>query len=142
MPFAADREAAHGDAVDGLDARAELVVPADVIARAGGDDLDLGVPGEPFGDVARVQLGAAVDVGAVALNDDRELHDSAGPPVGLAEVRAGLFRLRSRASPGGRWLTPADPGLARSHPVRPGGGGRADGAAASAVRPRQPTWSR
>jgi hypothetical protein len=39
------------------------------------------VTGESFGNVARVQLGAAVDVRAVALDRDRELHDSDGSGV-------------------------------------------------------------
>ena len=58
----------------------QLVTPGDVVARARGEDFDLRVPRQAFGDVARVQFGAAVDVGAVALDDDRELHCS-GPSV-------------------------------------------------------------
>ena len=80
LTFPGHRKASHGDAVDGLEARLQLVAPADVVAGAGCDDFDLGVPGEALGDIARVQLGAAVDVSAVALSDNREFHDSAGPP--------------------------------------------------------------
>ena len=65
---------AHRDAVDLLDAGRQLVPPRHVVGRAGRQDLDLGVLGEMLGDVARVQLGAAVDRLSVALHDDRELH--------------------------------------------------------------------
>ena len=34
------------------------------------------MPREALGDVSRVQFCAAVDLGAVALDDDRQLHDS------------------------------------------------------------------
>ena len=54
----------------------QLILPSHVVARASGQNLDRRVTGEALGDVARVQLGAAVDVRAVALDDDRELHDS------------------------------------------------------------------
>ena len=37
------------------------------------------MPRQMLGDVARMQLGAAVDVGAVALRDDRNLHDASEP---------------------------------------------------------------
>ena len=57
-----------------FDARGQLVRPGDVIARAGRKHLHLMVAREPLGHVARVLLRAAVDVGAVALNDDRQLH--------------------------------------------------------------------
>ena len=76
-----DRKPSDRDAVDLLDPGRQLVAPGDVVARTGRDHLDLGVPGEMFSDVARVQLRSAVDVGAVALNDDRELHDSFGSPT-------------------------------------------------------------
>ncbi len=105
MPLAADREASHLQTVDGLDAGAELVLPADVIARARGDDFDLRVARQPFGDVAGVELRPAVDVGAVSLNDDGELHDSGGPPVVSPGVLAeslvsAASRVAGRSSPG------------------------------------------
>ena len=46
----------------------------DVVGRAGREDLDLSVAREMLGDIPRVQLGAAVDRLAVALDDDRDLH--------------------------------------------------------------------
>ena len=69
-----DPEAAHADAVDRFDAGRQLVPPRDVVGGARGQHLDLGVPREVLGDVAGVQLGAAVDRLAVALDDDGELH--------------------------------------------------------------------
>ena len=42
--------------------------------RAGRQHLDLDVLGQVLGNVASMLLGAAVDVGAVPLNDDRDLH--------------------------------------------------------------------
>ena len=84
LPLATDRKTANGHAVDGLDARLELVAPADVVARARCHHLDLRMPCQAFRDVAGVQLRSAVDIGAVALDDYREVHDSAGPlPVSL-----------------------------------------------------------
>jgi hypothetical protein len=63
--------------VDVLDALGQLVLPRDVIVMgARRQHLDLDVRGEVFGDVARVLFGAAVDVGAVPLDDDRDLHCS------------------------------------------------------------------
>ena len=49
----------------------KLVAPRQVITRARGEDTDLGIACEVLGDVPRVQLGAAVDVGAVPLHNDR-----------------------------------------------------------------------
>ena len=67
-------EAPHRHAVDLLDAGRQLVAPGHVVGGARRQDLDLGVTRQMLGDVARVQLGAAVDRLAVALDDDRELH--------------------------------------------------------------------
>ncbi len=53
-----------------------LVPPRHVIAGAGRHDLHVSMACKPLGDVPCVQLGAAVDVGAVALDCNRELHDS------------------------------------------------------------------
>src|SRR6185436_10021740 len=57
-----------------LDARLQLVAPGDVIGRARRDDLDVPVAREMLGDIAGVQLGAAVDRLSVPLNDDGDLH--------------------------------------------------------------------
>ena len=65
---------AHRNAVDLLDARRQLVPPRHVVCGAGRQDLDLGVFGQMLGNVARVQLGAAIDRLSVALHDDGELH--------------------------------------------------------------------
>src|SRR5688572_1564243 len=51
-----------------------LVVPGDVIARAGGENGDVVRGSQPLPELPAVQLRAAGDVGAVALNDESELH--------------------------------------------------------------------
>src|SRR5687767_3649621 len=55
-----------------------IVAPRHVIASACREHLNLRVLREMLGDVTRVQLGAAVDVGAVALHHDSELHCAEG----------------------------------------------------------------
>ena len=64
----------HRHAVDRFDPGRQLVAPRHVVGGARRQDLDLGMLGEMFGDVARVELRAAVDRLSVALNDDRDLH--------------------------------------------------------------------
>ena len=73
-----DRKALDDDAVDRLGPGGKIVAPRDVVARAGGQHADVRVAREALGDVPRVQLGAAVDIGAVPLHHDRELHSSTG----------------------------------------------------------------
>src|SRR6476646_7991433 len=77
-----DRKTAHRNAIDLFDAFRAFVLPGHVISRSRRDDLDLGVTGEPFGDVSCVELRAAVDIRAIALDRDRDLHDSEGSPSG------------------------------------------------------------
>jgi hypothetical protein len=60
--------------VDLLDSRRAFVTPRHVVARAGRDDLYLGVRRQAFGDIAGVEFRAAVDVRAVALDDDCDTH--------------------------------------------------------------------
>ena len=86
IALARHREPAHRHAVDRLDARRQLVAPRDVVAGARRQHLHVVVSREMLRDVARVQLGAAVDVGAVTLDDDGELHwpVSESPGVGPA----------------------------------------------------------
>src|SRR5262245_57083815 len=98
-PLMSDRETAHPHAVHVLDALGKFVPPGDVVARARGDHLDVGMPGEAFRNIAGVQLRAAVDVRAVALNRDRELHES-------EEVSAGS---ESEPTPGSDRGAPASP---------------------------------
>src|SRR5688572_25802406 len=71
-----DGKSPDGDAVDAIDTGRPFVAPGDVITGARGDNLHLGVAREALGDVARMQLRAAVDIGVVALDDHREFHDS------------------------------------------------------------------
>src|SRR5690348_12389464 len=70
----------HADPVDRVEAFRKLVLPGDVVARARRQDLDVGVPGQTFRDVSRVELGAAADVRAVALNNNCELHWAGASP--------------------------------------------------------------
>jgi hypothetical protein len=80
VPLVSDRKAPDGDPVHLLDAGRPLIPPRHVVGGARGENLDLRVPRQPFRHIPRVQLGAAVDVGAVALDDDTELHDWCDPP--------------------------------------------------------------
>src|SRR5581483_12437350 len=84
-------EASNGDAVDLLGARRQLVAPRHVVGGAGRQHLDLRMLREVLGDVPRVEFGAAVDLPAVALDDDGELHPSwdsgsGGGSVGCASA--------------------------------------------------------
>ena len=71
-----DRKTADRHAVHLLDAWRKLVPPGHVIGGARREDLDVRVPGEMFGNVTGVQLGAAVDRRSVPLNDDGKFHGS------------------------------------------------------------------
>src|SRR5687767_12719028 len=73
-----------GHAFHPLGSGPELVTPCDVVGRARRQHLDVRVPGEMFGDVAGVQLRAAVDRLTVALNDDGDLHWVSSVSGGLA----------------------------------------------------------
>ena len=114
-----DAKAPDGHAVDRLDAGRQLVPPRDVVGGARGQHLDLGVTGEVFGDVAGVQLGAAVDRLAVALNDDRELHCASGsePPDPKSEATTVA---RSEATAG----RPIAPSVSTAGAWSAGGGSR------------------
>src|SRR5215204_4929086 len=75
VAFGRHRETMNGNAMHHLLAFRQLVLPRNVIAMcAGGQYLDLDVPGQVLGDVPRMLLGAAVDVGAVPLDNNRDLH--------------------------------------------------------------------
>jgi hypothetical protein len=82
-------EPSHRHATDRFDTRRQRIGPRDVVLRAGGEYLDLGVTRQMFSDVARMQLGAAVDVGAVPLCDDRNLHDALEPESDGGSTLAG-----------------------------------------------------
>ena len=76
VAFPADRKPPDRDAVHPLDTGVELVAPRDVVGRAGRQDLDLDVSGEVLSDIPGMLLGAAVQLGAIALDDNGELHCS------------------------------------------------------------------
>ena len=64
---------ADRDAADAVGALRVLVLPGDVVLRAGGQHFDLVPRREPFGDQAAVILGSAEDLGAVTLDDEGDL---------------------------------------------------------------------
>ena len=66
-------EPPDGDAADAVGAFGILVLPGDVVLRAGREHFDLVLGGEPLGDEPAVILGAAEDLGAVALDDESYL---------------------------------------------------------------------
>src|SRR5947208_959165 len=78
VAFECNREPMDGNAVDLFNARGIRVAPRDVVAGAGRQHCDLRVTGEMLGDVPCVQFSAAVDLGAVSLHNDCELHCSDG----------------------------------------------------------------
>src|SRR5687767_8063627 len=85
IAFASVLEAMHGNPVHHLLTLGEVVLPPDVILmRARGQHFDLNVVRQVLGNIPRMLLGAAVDVGAVALNDDRDFHcrSSSEEPAG------------------------------------------------------------
>ena len=100
-PFVRDREPPDLNAVDLFHAGGRSFLPRDVVAGARCHDLDGGVPREPLCDVTSMQFRAAVDVGAVALNDDGQLHDSdecPSPPSSCGSALAGRLVSGSRES--------------------------------------------
>src|SRR5215210_7305636 len=74
VAFSIDGEAVRWHTINVLDASRVLVAPGDIVPRTSRQDTDLRVASEVLRYIARVQLGAAVDVGAVALHHDSQLH--------------------------------------------------------------------
>ena len=99
--------------------------------RAGRQDLDLDVLRQVLGDVASMLLGAAVDVGAVPLNDDRDLHCRSSSESGrrwpgrtrraeaLRDVRSEGGRLSARPGAPSRALMPSCAFAPASHRSSP-----------------------
>src|SRR5262245_10014919 len=75
-------------AVHVRETRRIVIRPGHVVVRAGGEDRNLGVRRQSLGDIARVQLGAAVDIGAIPLNHDGKLHWSGSPARSLGRLSA------------------------------------------------------
>ena len=73
-PQASHREAPHADGTVHRFAGCEVRRPAPVVERVGCRDLDLVDHRETVSDHAGVRLGAADDLGAVALDDDEDPH--------------------------------------------------------------------
>ena len=70
-------ESAHGDAAYAVGSFRVFVLPGDVVLCAGGQHLDVVLRRQPLGDEPAVILGAAENLGAVALDDKRDLQISA-----------------------------------------------------------------
>ena len=73
-PRPGHREPPHPDPVDPFLVGRNGVLPGDVIDGLGRQDFDLGVFLQVLGDPAAVELGAAVDLETVALDDQGQLH--------------------------------------------------------------------
>ena len=132
-------EAPHAHAVHvGLAGR-ELVPPRDVVAGARGQHVHVGAPRQLLGHVTGVELGPAVDVEAVPLDNDREFHWSVGSPAPREGASAGPG---SRPS-NGRPFPPSRPpafGVSAPSPASPGSPAAAPpatGCPAPALRPRR-----
>jgi hypothetical protein len=69
------RESPHGDPAHAVGPLGILVLPGDVVARAGGQHLHLVTLREPLCDQTAAVLGSAEDLRAVALDDEGEFHD-------------------------------------------------------------------
>ena len=100
LAFAADGKPPDRDAVHLLETGVELVAPRDVVGRTGRQHLDLGVSGEVFRDIPGMQLGATVQVGAVALDDDGQFHCSSVSAPPLGDGGATVFVVRAVAGAG------------------------------------------
>src|SRR4249920_957567 len=88
VPFSHNGKPLDRDSIHNVDTWSEFVAPRQVIARAGRQDAYIGVARQVFGDVPRMQFGTSVDVGAVSLHDDRDLHSfSPGPPECVRATR-------------------------------------------------------
>ena len=80
------REPAHRDAAHPIEAFRVLVLPGDVVARARRQHLDVVARRETFGDEPAVVLGAAENVRAVPLDDERDFHRGQAPAASLATI--------------------------------------------------------
>ena len=76
-----DREAEHVDAAEPRRPLGQLVAPAHVVARAGGEHGDAVIHGQALRHRARERLGAPGDALAVALDDERDLGRRGGRPA-------------------------------------------------------------
>src|SRR5262249_6341712 len=95
-----DAESSHRNVVDAVYAFRQLVFPRHIIDRACREHFDIGVPGEPLGDVPGVQFCAAIDGVAIPLNDEGELHWSPSwPSTSPASCSSG----ESGSSSGASW---------------------------------------
>ena len=90
-----DGKTLHGDTVDRISAGWKLVAPRHIVTRASGQHAYVRVTCKPLGDVSRMQLGTAIDVGAVPLNHDGKLHSPTALPD-EPDLAEGSFLGRAR----------------------------------------------
>jgi hypothetical protein len=107
IPLVSDREATNRDPADVFDAGGQSVGPRDVIAGTRRQYLDGVMSRKAFGNVSGVLLGPAVDVRAVALDDEGEPHWSVGSAV-FPVVGVG-FAVSSRLGSRGSGAAVAEP---------------------------------
>src|SRR5437868_10089482 len=88
------REPSDRDAADPVGPLGILVLPGDVIARAGRQHFHLVLRREPLGNQAAVKLRAAQDFGTVTLNDEGELHETNV----MTRVRSRTIRASQKSS--------------------------------------------
>ena len=117
VPGARVGKTTHRDAAHAIRALRVVVLPGDVVLRAGGQHFDV-MPGcEPFGNQPAVILGTAENLGAVTLHDKRNLQRrliaqgsgfKAGQPATMSESR---FSIRAGAK------SASLPPLSLDHPI-------------------------
>ena len=83
-----DREAQHAHAVHLRRPGRVVVLPGEVVERAGRQHGELDLGRDQLRDAPRERLGAAVDLDAVALDDERDAHEL------VLEQRPSAYRIR------------------------------------------------
>src|SRR5438105_3051462 len=102
-------EAANGHTADAIGSLRVFVLPADVILRAGREDVDLVLRREAFGDETAVVLRSAQNLGAVALDDKSYAHFCPGLRSyrNAPSVSLNLASIRGGANASRRWRCPS-----------------------------------
>src|SRR5258708_2531500 len=119
IPLLRAREAPHGNAADSIRPLGILVLPRDVVLRAGRQDFHLVLRGEALGNQPAMVFGSAADLGAVALDDKTNSHvypRGFAPRTPQHARSRGPLRspLHSRGFTRWRSFTPAFPVLAEA----------------------------
>src|SRR5207244_3921872 len=98
-------EAPHHDPADAVRSFWIVVLPRDVVPRAGREHLDVVLRREPLSKQPAQMLRSAQNLGAVALDDEGDSHESCR----TSSVRSRLVRASPKAASRRRWpaITPA-----------------------------------